>query len=65
MVKFPSDGPLMKLKELVPEPPLNPGQKRRIARDTDAFHRMWKSCKGSGRFYRNGRSSGAFFWLML
>jgi hypothetical protein len=65
MIKFPSDGPLMKLKELLPEPPLKKGQKRRIARDTDAFYRVWKSCKGSGRFYRKGRSSGAFFWLML
>lgn len=65
MVKFPSDGPLMKLKDLLPEPQLKPGEKRRIARDTDSFHRVWQSCKGSGRFYRKGRASGAFFWLML
>lgn len=57
MVKFPSDGPLMKLKDLLPEPQLKPGEKRRIAKDTDTFHRVWRSCKGSGRFYRKGRAS--------
>eukprot|EP01052_Picozoa_sp_SAG31_P004096 SAG31_NODE_166_length_21670_cov_22.507719_14_plen_412_part_00 len=65
MIKFPSDGPLMKLKELLPEPPLKPGQKRKIQIFRERFHDSWTKCTGSGRFWRNGRASGAFFWNML
>ena len=96
MIKFPVDGPTMKLKELKEEvthfslislsflsrfslislsnishsshlsqPPLAPGKKRKIAASREVFFETWKTCKGDGAFWRNGKSSGVFFWRML
>ena len=65
MIKFPVDGPTMKLKELKEEPPLAPGKKRKIAQSREVFFETWKKMKGDGAFWRSGKSSGVFFWRMM
>lgn len=65
MIKFPSDGKLMKLKELLREPKPAQGQKLKIALFRERFHQTWNKCEGTGRFWRAGKASGAFFWQMV
>ena len=36
-----------------------------IAASREVFFETWKTCKGDGAFWRNGKSSGVFFWRML
>ena len=55
--KFPSDGPLMKVADLPPEPPLAPGERPAIAIFRARFAAAWAKSGGS--------ASGAFFRLML